>query len=343
MRIQTSDLPQADRIDSVLLATVAIANGAKTDIAIANQVPAISGDARQGRYYRKAAEILGFVTNRRNNAQITPRGQQIADNPTLTNPTLFASVINLNLYQKLLPYIELNPQGLTKQQIEEYLESIAIPTIGDSMIERRMSTIIAWIRSLGIIELVGDKYRIANSIINSIPVIDFQDISQPVLPATGTLHEYQTVEQRILHANKTIVVYKDAATLERANRAHKTLVNIVADRIRNAGGIPKSNQFIDLATTIEKDYIFEMKSTTAGNVNSQIRKGISQLYEYRYLENKPDASLILVIENPLSTDESWMLDYMETDRNIHLVWDGNNNLYGSPNTRDQLGFLELLP
>jgi hypothetical protein len=30
-------------------------------------------------------------------------------------------------------------------------------------------------------------------------------------------------------------------------------------------------------------------------------------------------------------------------RNIHLVWDGDGNLYGSQNTRHQLGFLNLLP
>lgn len=57
-----------------------------------------------------------------------------------------------------------------------------------------------------------------------------------------------------------------------------------------------------------------MKSTTDSNVKSQIRRGISQLYEYRYIENKPDASLVLVIENPLQADNNWLQDYMETDR-----------------------------
>jgi hypothetical protein len=343
MRIQSKDLPQADRIESVVLATVAIANRATTDIEIANQVPGIEGDDRQGRYYRRAAEILGFVTNNRNNAQITPKGQQVANNPVLTNPTLLASVINLNLYQKLLPYIELNPQGLTRQEIIDYLQSIAVANIGPSMIPRRISTIIAWIRSLGIIEQVSDRYRIANAIIPSMPVIDMNDIQQPILPTTGALQEYQTVEQRISNANEIITVYKNQARLERATNAHRILVNLVADRMRSGGAIPKANQFIDLAATLEQDFIFEMKSTTAGNVNAQIRKGISQLYEYRYLENKPDANLILVVENPLTHNESWMLDYMETDRNIHLVWDGDGNLYGSQNTRDQLGFLNLLP
>src|SRR5687767_11238470 len=115
MRIQSKDIPQADRIESVVAATVAIANGARTDIQIANQVPGIEGDDRQGRYYRKAAEILGFITNERNNARITERGHLISANPVLTNPTLIASVLNLNLYQKLLPYFEQNPQGLMRQ------------------------------------------------------------------------------------------------------------------------------------------------------------------------------------------------------------------------------------
>ena len=53
MRIQSNDLPQADRIESVIAATVAVSRGARTDIEIANQIPRLEGDDRQGRYYRK--------------------------------------------------------------------------------------------------------------------------------------------------------------------------------------------------------------------------------------------------------------------------------------------------
>ena len=91
------------------------------------------------------------------------------------------------------------------------------------------------------------------------------------------------------------------------------------------------------------DYIFEMKSTTANNEKSQIRAGLSQLYEYRYLQNKPQARLVLVIENPLSQNESWRQDYLEQDRDVYLVWDGNNQLYGNDRTRNDLNFLGLIP
>lgn len=342
MRIQSNDLPQADRIESVVAATFAIANGAKTDVEIANQVPGIVGDDRQGRYYRRAAEILGYITNARNNATVTPKGQLIANNPTITNPLVIESVLNLNLYQKLLPFFELHPEGITRQQIIDYLQLISVVDIGPTMIPRRISTILSWIRTLGIIEQVGERYRIASAIFANIPVINLIDIEQPVLPASGGLQEYETVEQRISNAREIITIYKNQAKLDRANNSHIELVNLVAERIRVAGGIPKSNQFIDLATTLEQDYIFEMKSTTEGNVKAQVRKGISQLYEYRYLENKPNANLILVVERPLTGVNSWMIDYVENDRNIHLVWDGDANLYGTEHTKNELPFLNLL-
>ncbi len=210
------------------------------------------------------------------------------------------------------------------------------------MIPRRISTVLAWIRTLGVIEQVGENYRISGAIIPILPLITLNDIDKPVIPSTGNLQQYETVEQRVSNAHEIITIYKNQALLERANNAHRELVNLIADRIRIAGGIPKSNQFIDLAAILEHDCIFEMKSTNETNVKSQIRKGISQLYEYRYLQNKPSANLVLVIEKPVIGDNSWMVDYIENDRNIQLVWDGNDQLYGTIEGGNKLGFLNLL-
>ena len=85
-----------------------------------------------------------------------------------------------------------------------------------------------------------------------------------------------------------------------------------------------------------------MKSVNNKNFKGQIRKGLSQLYEYRYLQNKLDAKLILVIEKPLNSDLLWMIDYMENDRNIYLIWDGNNKLFGTDKAKKDLSFLELI-
>ncbi|MCK4641703.1 MAG: hypothetical protein KAU06_10210 [Candidatus Marinimicrobia bacterium] len=343
-RIISSDLPQADRLESVLLTVIAVGNGALTDIEIADRIPSIEGDDRQGRYYRNAAEMLGFIVNRKNNATLTPKGQELLNDPVLTNPFFISSVLNLEVYQKLLPYLELHPEGLTRQEIESYLQSIANPQIGPSMIPRRISTILTWPRTLGfLVQNNSGQYQIRNNLSGELPVFEIQDIDQPLLPVTGDLSEYQEISNRTEMAKDEVVYFKDQAKLEKSINAHITLVNLVAQRIRENGGMPKSNQLIDLAVRFDRDYIFEMKSTNDDNVRSQVRKGMSQLYEYRYLQNKPRAKLILVIEKPLGASHSWMLDYMESDREIHLVWDGNEELYGSKGARNELGFLGLQP
>lgn len=69
------------------------------------------------------------------------------------------------------------------------------------MIPRIISTIIAWIKSLGVNDQSDDRYFIKRTIISTIPVIELNDIQQPVLPSTGNLDEYSDLEQRIRSAS----------------------------------------------------------------------------------------------------------------------------------------------
>ena len=48
-------------------------------------------------------------------------------NPTLNNPFFIAAILNLEVYQRLLPYLELHEEGLTKLEIQEYIQLIAEP------------------------------------------------------------------------------------------------------------------------------------------------------------------------------------------------------------------------
>jgi len=340
-RITSSDLPQADRIESVILTVLAVANGKRTDIDIANEIPSIAGDDRQGRYYRRAAIMLGFVENRSNNATLTLKGESLINNPTISNPLFISSVLNLKIYQKLIPYLEMHRNGISRGEILSYLNSIADPTMGVSMLPRRISTILAWPIALGFITKEASTYTLINRLTSQLPYIEIVDSNQPLLPTNDILTEYQDIEARSSNANRSIQIFKDQAKLERANAAHSTLVNLVANQLREIGQIPKSNKFIDLAVRIDQDYIFEMKSTTETNAKSQIRKGVSQLYEYQYLQNLDDANLVLVIENPLYEDVRWMENYLENKRNINLIWDGDGNLYGSERTKEKLNFLSF--
>ncbi len=129
---------------------------------------------------------------------------------------------------------------------------------------------------------------------------------------------------------------------ERADNAHRHLVNLVAERIKAQDSIPRYNYLIDLAARFDEiDFIFEMKSLTEANTKSQIRSGLSQLYEYRYLQNLPNAKLVLVVENKPSAKFGWMVDYLESDRDILTIWDGDDRLFGNKKTQTELPFLGL--
>ncbi|RPI63406.1 MAG: hypothetical protein EHM48_02500 [Planctomycetaceae bacterium] len=171
--------------------------------------------------------------------------------------------------------------------------------------------------------------------------IPFTYDSEPLIPTSVTLAEYRDVEKRTTANPKTITHIIDETKLERANESHRQLTNLVGRRIRSVGGIPRCNDLVDLAARLtELSYIFEIKSTTDSNARSQIRKGISQLYEYRYLQHAPYARLVLVVEQPLEKDLAWMADYLINDRGIFLVWDGDKkHLYCDSELKKSLKFL----
>lgn len=117
---------------------------------------------------------------------------------------------------------------------------------------------------------------------------------------------------------------------ERANREHVRLVDRVASIARLKGATPLENEFIDLFVNLNgKEYIFEMKSCNPNNLLSQVRRGVSQLYEYRFRSKSKDAVLVLVLQQ--APHESWLIDYLVKDRGIQVMWlmDGIN--FEAPN------------
>ncbi len=339
MRIKSDEIPQADVLEEVIRTIICIANGGRSYQDIAKSIGKVE---RQGRYYRKAAEILGFIsTPSTNNSILTDLGKQfIQTDPTLQNPLLLQAVMNAHVFQRVIPFFENHNEGITKAGLISYLASVSDIPEGTTMLPRRFSSVISWLETLNLIRKQGTKYFIVDTITTTLPTLLFTRDEEPILPKTGELNEYQTVEQRSSSAKEAITYYKDQASLERANNAHIHLVNLVSERIRESGNLPRYNKFIDLAARVgNQEFIFEMKSTTENNVKSQVRKGLSQLYEYRYLQNMRQASLVLVLENAVPQDLNWIQDYLIDDRGIHLIWDGNNQLYCNQTTRNQLGFL----
>jgi hypothetical protein len=295
---------------------------------------------RQGRYYRLAAQLLGFIKpSGTNNSEVTELGlKYINANSGLKKDILLNSVLNTPIIQTLIPYFESHPLGVTRAQVIKFIESVSEIT-GDSMIPRRISTIISWLKYLDVVLEEGLSYKLNVGNIK-FPSLNFNNVSEPIVPSGGKLKEYIVVAERTERAKEMIVTMRDQVSMERANKIHTRLVNRASEKIRNVGSIPRMNSIIDLATKFQnQSFIFEIKSLTTQNERSQIRKGLSQLYEYQYLQNLSGSNLVLIIERQLSDKTKWMEDYLQLDRNILLIWDGDNKFYADDQIKEKVPFL----
>lgn len=342
MLIPSDQIPQADRLDEVIRTVIAISQGHRTFQDIARFIGKVD---RQGRYYRKAAEIIGLVVTRTpNNSTLTPLGQEfIRTGATMNNPIFIQAVLNVPLFQRLIPFLEATiNNGVSRQDIINFIFEVSeLDEIG--MAHRRLSSLVSWLQDLGIIvERNGRFYLQVRTINQNINLLEFKNISEPILPKATNLAEYEIVSERTNNAQDIVRSYINLAAIERADNAHRTLVNLVASRIKSANEIPRFNKLIDLATKYNgEDFIFEMKSLHIENAKTQIRNGLSQLYEYQYIQDLPDSNLVLVLENNIPASHTWMIDYLENNRNIYLLWDGDGNLYGTENTRRKFDFLDV--
>jgi len=334
-RTYSKNIPQADVLSEVVKTVVTVGNGAKSDIEIGNALGKVD---RQGRYYRNAAELLGFINNNKNTAVLTTIGKQFLLDPSINNPLLLKQVLSIQIFQRFISFLELHPEGIDRNNMIKWLQEVT-ENASKSILHRRINSISSWLQSLEIIKITADKLSLTNKITEKISILEVTEPDEPILPKTSDLNEYSTVHQRLSNANEVIAYYKDSAKTDRANLAHISLVNDIAKRIRDINCIPKANQLIDLASKIYNiDYIFEMKSINLDNERSQLRKGVSQLFEYRYLQDLPQAILVLVFEKPLSTKNIWMLDYLSSI-SIIPVWNETGS-YNTINTyKNQINFL----
>jgi hypothetical protein len=337
MKIPSADIPQADKLSEIVQLVESVARGAETFQDFAVEINKVD---RQGRYYRRAAEIIGLIKNFKNRSELTPLGKELIKTPQHQRGTFIQkAVLGATIFQRLIPFLERHPRGVSRTKLRQFITEVA-NLGGEETARRRMSTIINWLETLNFIrkqpngDLILESRTFAQA-----PVVEFS-IEEPLVPKANNLKEYETVVARVKNAGEAITLLRDQAKSERANEEHRNLVNLVAARVRRAGAVPKSNQFVDLAAFVdERPFIFEMKSISAENTRPQIRGGISQLYEYRYLQNTSEAILVLVVSKALPKAVAWMLDYIEQDRKIRLLWDGNDQLFGSQETRKELAFL----
>jgi len=116
----------------------------------------------------------------------------------------------------------------------------------------------------------------------------------------------------------------DLVARERASNAHWMLEKLMRDAAVASGYDPKQHDQIDMYfTTPRGSVLAEMKSCVRTNLHSQIRRGVSQLFEYRFLFGdligNSDLTLVLVVELPPARNQSWLVNYLKS-LGIVLVW-----------------------
>ena len=121
----------------------------------------------------------------------------------------------------------------------------------------------------------------------------------------------------------TAIVNIDLVTRERANKSHYELEKLLFDTATAEGIKAKHNKHIDMYFGIdERTVLIEVKSCTDSNFHSQFRKGVSQLFEYRFLYKDifaPDVVLLLLMETRPPKEKTWLVDYANSI-GVILAW-----------------------
>lgn len=170
-----------------------------------------------------------------------------------------------------------------------------------------------------------------------------KDKAQPLSPITYEFRKRNTENENIPSysaSKKRIDPEITRIRRQKSNLNHKLILQQLEEYLELKGCSPLENEHIDLFATIPDNgnFLFEVKSTNSSNLLSQTRKGVSQLYEYRYRYKDKigyDVSLCLVYPNKPSQID-WLEDYLCLDRNIGVVWFGDDGQLEFPEQGEHL-------
>ena len=121
---------------------------------------------------------------------------------------------------------------------------------------------------------------------------------------------------------------KQKSKLNRATATHEETLRILGSCLEDSSYQVESNRFVDAFCRLKSGpALFEVKSITDANAVHQVRSALAQLYEYRFRHQIRGASLWIVL-SARPTIDSWLVDYLETDRDVRVLWVVDGNLAG---------------
>lgn len=321
--VMTLDFPQADRLRQVGLVAEAVAKGHQTDDAIEHFI-GLDSSGRQGRYYRHAAWVLGLINNDKNHSTLTALGQEYAG---LTSESaridfLARCLVDAPVFHLGLQYIhKISPNEM---QLKAWFRSVYPGAEGTA--NRRFNTFVNFLREANLISYANGAYAVSKytGTLTKISIPTAAVIGKKSAQDVKLLFPSNAVNGPPMSTSAGVIsIDVDRQKLERANQIHWKLVDAKSSFLSNKGLPANEHPQIDLYTKTEEDFIFyEMKSVNenGSNLLSQVRKAVSQLYEYRYIYGEPSFRLCIVTNQGIATKDKWLLNYLEKDRAIAYEW-----------------------
>lgn len=317
--ITTADFPQADRLNQVGLVAEAISKGHHTDDGIEHYIGLDSG-GRQGRYYRRAAVVLGLIANDQNFSILTTLGQEYAMLATEAARTDFLArcLVDTPVFHRALQYIlTVSPNEM---QLKAWFRQFYPGLNGTA--DRRFSTFMNYLRDARLVDYAMGVYKLSKfsgSVTKQLQIPGKNSIGskKPLIPSTPPGQPPAATAKGIIQIDV------DSQKLERANQTHWKLIDAKSSFLSDRGLVPHEHIQIDLFCENNEDFIFyEMKSINDQGTNllSQLRKAVSQLYEYRFIYDQPSARLCIVTNQGVTSKDEWLLNYLAKDRAIAYEW-----------------------
>jgi hypothetical protein len=344
-RFSMSQVPQADRTELLFRIVDAVNAGAKTDIEIAAALGGAHVD-RQGRYYRKAAESLDLLNPvHQNISTLTMRGKEIADSDqhavrmklmidgAMASPVLRALVQDLHSERK---------DNVTSNEIRNWL--LANTDLSPSTAGRRASSVRNYLTDLGLLTIESARStplgHTPTSLVVDTVLDDELSLKELASRSWSVLDPLPPPASSETQNDHMIVSLRSKAQMEQTNAKHEELVRRVAERARQAGFRCLRNSFVDLyVNNGDAGVLFEMKTNTTSNTISQVRKGVSQLYEYEYQQKLKDTPLSLVLQEEPKGASAWVTRYLVESRSILPVWTEGESFTGHERSREALDWL----
>lgn len=225
IKLSSSDIPQANRLSKVLETVQAVYEGHTSD----NEIAGFIGyTPRQARYYRKAAEILGFIKTTKNQSTLTESGFDFIT-ALETNPNhlelLKPYILRIPLIREVLENFQ-DKANVTSGEFLEALLQISGLDRNETTASRRLSTFIAWLNQVGLLtktEIDDDNNGSHYQVVPYVPlrakpsmqIISLYDhFVSTILPYLTSNEESMTVSHELSKSIQDILVIKGTNNLE---------------------------------------------------------------------------------------------------------------------------------